>query len=79
MKQLKSLGKAKKAKMIREINVSDRQRNLLIKILRDVKQELEEDNVKVLERNKHKSNYLEMLNGNSKTILDVESLLKKLE
>jgi len=65
--------------MIKELRVGDRQRNLLIKVLRDVKQELEEDNQEVLERNKHKENYLTMLNNNSKTLLDVEKMLEQLE
>lgn len=65
--------------MIRTIDIKDRQRNLLIKVLRDVHQELTKDNVKTLEKNKHKQNYLHMLNENSKTILDVEDLLEKLE
>lgn len=65
--------------MIREIEINDRQRNLLIKVLRDVKQEIEVDNNKVLEKNKHKSNHLQMLNENNKLILLVDDLLEKLE
>lgn len=65
--------------MIKEIKTSKRQRNLLIKVLRDVKDDLEEANHEVLGRNKHKNNYLEMLNQNNQTLLDVENLLIQLE
>ena len=65
--------------MIKEIKIGDRQSNLLIKILRDVLQELEEDNKEVLDRNKHRKEYLTMLNNNSFAIQDVKKILKQLE
>ena len=64
--------------MIREIRINDEQRFLLTKALRDIMQDLKH-NDGVLEKNIGKESYLEMLNKNNKTKLNVENLLKKLE
>ena len=62
-----------------EIKVNDKEKHLLIIVLRDVEEELKEHNLEVLERNKHKKNYLVQLNKNNLQIKMVEKLLKKLE
>lgn len=57
---------------------TDRQKNLLIKILRDAREDMKE-NKEVLERNRHKPNWLQMLNENSFTELALDDLLEQLE
>lgn len=65
--------------MIKTIELNDRQINLLINVLREVKEDLDKNNSKVLERNKHKSNYLNALNENELNLIAVKNLLSKLE
>lgn len=81
MKQLKQWEKWKREMMmIRNIPLSDEERFLIVKILRDeVEDNLKDHNKKVIERNKFKPNWLDMLNKNNKQIFLVENLLKKLE
>jgi len=66
--------------MIRNISLSEKERFVILKILKDeVEDNLKDHNKKVLERNRYKINWLENLNENEKQIIMVEKLLTKLE
>lgn len=79
MKPLRLWEKVRRVKiMIREIGLGDKERKLLINLLKDCEEELKGHNQKVLDKNKHKSNWLDNLNNNNQTIILVENLLEKL-
>lgn len=79
MKLLKLWEKVKRVKtMIREVLLSDKEREFLINLLKEAKEESLDYNERKIEKNKHKSNYLYFLNENNKLKLMVEKLIEKL-
>lgn len=65
--------------MIHKILLNDKEKDFLKKYLREKVLDNLEKNCEIIENNKSKNNYLEILNENNKQIIMIKSLLKKLE
>ena len=79
MKPLKLWEKVKRVKtMIKEVLLADKEREFLITLLKEAKEESLDYNERKIEKNKHKSNYLHFLNENNKLKLMVDKLIEKL-
>ena len=65
--------------MIKKVYLFEKERALLLTLVKDCEKELKENNQRVLDKNKDKKDYLKHMNKNNIMINLVENLIKKLD